>query len=69
MDELAKAVTEPIKEVLQLLKKITAKLNNVVDMNVTWSMVTEKMGDVKSQAGQIADKIGDMANGALDSLD
>jgi len=41
-------VTEPIKEVLQLLKKITAKLNNVVDMNVTWSMVQEKMGDVKS---------------------
>jgi hypothetical protein len=30
-------------------------------MNVTWSMVKEKMGDVKSQAGQIADKVGDMA--------
>lgn len=69
LDELAKQVTEPIKEVLQLLKKITAKLNNVVDMNVTWSMVQEKMGDVKSQAGQIADKIGDMADNALDQLD
>jgi len=61
MDELAKQVTEPIKQVMQLLKKITAELNNAVDMNVTWSMVKEKMGDVKSQAGQIADKVGDMA--------
>lgn len=69
MDELAKQVTEPIKQVMQLLKKITAELNNAVDMNVTWSMVTEKMGDVKSQAGQIADKVGDMANNALDQLD
>ena len=51
LDELAKSVTEPIKDALQLLKKITAKLNNVVDMNVTWSMVQDKMGDIKSQAG------------------